>query len=357
MQSIEGPASAAAQEGMLAETGLRVEKRGPAPGHTLPAMSQATLNTADLNALPLPELYRTLAETGLIRRLFELARDEDLGAGGLAGDETSRAIIDEDRVLSAQLVIRGAGVVAGLAAIEDLIGVVAPDVVFEPAREDGSHVHPRDVLGAVRGPARQVLALERPMLNLVGRLSGIASRAHRFVQQVERTNARVLDTRKTTPGLRVLEKYATRCGGADLHRLGLYDAVLIKDNHLGGIAEGDLASRVAEAAERARAAAPDGLRFVQVEVDTLDQFKALLALDPGVIDIVLLDNMEPALLRDAVKLRLDARSPLLLEASGGIGLETIRVVAETGVDRISVGSLTHGAVSLDVGLDLQDAGA
>lgn len=313
------------------------------------------MSAPDLNSVPLPELYAELASTGLVRRLFELARDEDLGPeGSIEGDATSQAAAPDDRNVSAELAMRGAGIVAGLAAVPDLISVIAPEASFETTRPDGSVVHPRDAVATVSGPARQVLALERPMLNLVGRLSGVATRTARFVQQVERTGAQVLDTRKTTPGLRVLEKYAVRCGGAQLHRIGLYDAVLVKDNHIAGVPDDDLAEIITALVARARRA-NDDLRFVEIEVDTLEQFQRLLELPEGTIDIVLLDNMDPSLLRRAVKMRLDKRSPVRLEASGGIDLDTIRVVAEAGVDRISVGSLTHGATSLDVGLDFRVA--
>jgi nicotinate-nucleotide pyrophosphorylase (carboxylating) len=167
---------------------------------------------------------------------------------------------------------------------------------------------------------------------------------------VRGTRAAICDTRKTVPGLRTLQKYATRCGGATLHRIGLFDAVLLKDNHLGAFAAGTLAERVRQAARSARAAGP--VAFVECEVDSLAQLDELLALEQGVLDMVLLDNMGPATLAEAVR-RRDARAPhVQLEASGGVRLDTVRAIAESGVDRISVGAITHSAPALDLGLDL-----
>jgi nicotinate-nucleotide pyrophosphorylase (carboxylating) len=188
------------------------------------------------------------------------------------------------------------------------------------------------------------------MLNLLGKMCGVASMTARFVEQVRGTRAAILDTRKTTPGLRAFEKYAVRCGGGRSHRLGLSDAVLIKDNHLAHLDTGSLRNVITAAAREAKER-HDAL-FVEVEVDTMDQFAELLRVPDGLVDIALLDNMSLDQLRRGVKLR-DAESPgLLLEASGGVGLDTVRGIAETGVDRISVGGLTRSAVSIDLGLDI-----
>ena len=330
----------------------------------------------DLNALDLGALYRALSGGGLVRRLIELARDEDLGmapapvrpgdtpakaglgeAPGSAsiGDITTMACIGPDARAEAALVARGAGVVAGLAAVPELLEGFATDCRFEGRARDGQAVAAGTVLGTLRGPMDEVLEAERTLLNLIGRLSGIATRASEFVGALAGagpTRARLYDTRKTTPGLRMLEKYAVRCGGGFCHRIGLYDAVLIKDNHIAGVGAAELAEFVRAAAARARRLSPGPPAFIEVEVDSLEQFEALLTLAAGTIDIVLLDNMPPVEMVQAGA-RRDAVNPgLQLEASGGITLATIAAVARTGVDRISVGGLTHHAVSLDVALDI-----
>lgn len=303
---------------------------------------------ADVNALPLPALFASLSASGLVRRLLELARDEDLGE---AGDVTSLVAIAPARQGRARLVARSGGVIAGLAVIPELISVFAPDAAWHPEHHDGVEGDSRCVLGTLTGPLRQILALERTMLNLVGRLSGIATLTAQYVRALPGgTRAGIYDTRKTTPGNRVLEKYAVRCGGGRCHRMGLHDAMLIKDNHIAGVTPAELASFVQDAATRARAMRP--LYFVEVEVDTLDQYEALLTLPPGLVDIVLLDNMSPDLLREAARRRDAAQPGLELEASGGVTLGTLPLIAGTGVDRISVGALTHHAVSRDVALDV-----
>ena len=321
----------------------------------------------DLNALPLPDLYRELAATGLVTRLIELARDEDLGsedspwhgrarpeAGqSWGGDITTAACVDPSRTARAELGARTPGVVAGLACVPELLRVFAPGCGFEARVQDGGTVSAGAVLGIVHGPLDEVLGLERTLLNLVSRLSGVATRTAEFAKAMGPGRAKLYDTRKTTPGMRVLEKYAVRCGGGLCHRIGLFDAVLIKDNHLTGVSTGALAGFVKEAAARARSL-PGHVppAFVEVEVDTLEQLAALLTLPAGTVDIVLLDNMNAAQLRDAAGMRDRANPGLQLEASGGVNLATIGDIARTGVDRISVGGLTHAAVSLDIGLDI-----
>lgn len=303
---------------------------------------------ADINGMPLPELFACLSSTGLVRRLLELARDEDLGD---SGDVTSLVSISPNQQGRALLVARSGGIIAGLEVIPDLISVFAPDVRWEPTGQDGQEADARGHLGTLTGPLRQVLALERTMLNLVGRLSGIATLTAQYVRALPSgVRAHVYDTRKTTPGNRVLEKYAVRCGGGRCHRLGLHDAMLIKDNHIAGVSPEKLAGFVREAATRARAMR--SLHFVEVEVDTLEQFHALLTLPPGLIDIVLLDNMSPELLHEAARKRDLSNPKLELEASGGVTLGTLPLIAGTGVDRISVGALTHHAVSRDIALDV-----
>lgn len=313
----------------------------------------------DLASLSLPELYAELAREGHIRRLLELARDEDLGPDPERGDVTSRACVGASVRGRFHVVAREAGVVSGLACLDELLHLFRVDADAVVHVRDGQAVEAGACIAELRGQVRGVLGVERTLLNLVGRLSGIATRTRRFVQRVAGTGAQVCDTRKTTPGLRVLEKYAVRCGGGVLHRLGLFDAVLIKDNHLAamqGSAGGDaaFAEWVRFAVRRARDEAPRaGLRFVELEVDTLDQFRAVVEAGGCGVDLVLLDNMETASLRGAVELRdrCGLRGRLALEASGGVTLERIGEIAATGVERIAVGSLTHGAVSLDVGLD------
>ncbi|MEN0021359.1 MAG: carboxylating nicotinate-nucleotide diphosphorylase, partial [Planctomycetota bacterium] len=304
----------------------------------------------------LDALARELFATGLPRRLFEIARDEDLGPGGEPGDVTSEAVVAPDAELTAAVRAREPMTIAGLAMLEQLRDVVAPEVGIERIASDGDAATQDTTLATISGRAIDVLALERPMLNLLGRLSGIAALTRRVVDLIAGTGCDVCDTRKTTPGLRVLEKYAVACGGGTPHRLGLHDALLIKDNHLAamGSPTGDALTRsLTELCARARESHAD-LKFVQVECDTLAQAKAVLAVPAGVIDLLLLDNMPPDVLREAVAMRDDLQPSVKLEASGGISFDTVRAIAETGVDRVSMGALTHGAVSVDVGLDALD---
>ncbi len=305
----------------------------------------------DLNALSLPELFGALcADLGpLVRAMHR----EDLGPDGV--DLTSLATVDEGARLEAVIAAREGGVVCGLAAAPAVLGVFAPGARFEPSARDGDRVEAGRVVARLSGPARELLAAERSLLNLIGRLSGVATRAAAFVGAMgEGARARLYDTRKTTPGLRGPEKYAVRCGGGFCHRIGLHDAVLIKDNHLAGLTARQVGERVREAALRARAMREAGrqVRFVEVEVDSLGQLEAVLGVEAGLVDLVLLDNMPPATLHEAVCRRDAAGSRIELEASGGVTLETIRDIAATGVERISTGSITHHAVWLDVGMDV-----
>lgn len=314
------------------------------------------MDQTDLNALPLDEFYRRLAAGGLVRRLLELARDEDLGPAQRR-DLTSLCCIPETQRGTAAIVARVEGVVSGLAALPTLVEVLAPDVQVRLFASDGAWVKERTTLAEVCGPMRQVLALERTTLNLIGRLCGVATKTAQFVAamgnvEADGGRAKLYDTRKTTPGLRVLEKYAVRCGGGHSHRMGLHDAVLIKDNHIAGVGVAQLPAYIAAASAKARAFSPTPT-FVEVEVDTLEQFAALLTLPAGTVDIILLDNMTTEMLRQASQMR-DAHQPALqLEASGGVRMSTVHEIARTGVDRISVGALTHSAVSLDVAMDIE----
>jgi nicotinate-nucleotide pyrophosphorylase (carboxylating) len=205
-------------------------------------------------------------------------------------------------------------------------------------------------IATVIGPQRSILAAERVMLNFMTHLSGIATLTARFVAAIAGTRARILDTRKTIPGLRTLAKYAVRCGGGLSHRMGLHDAVLIKDNHLAGIPIAALKARLDEAITAARRLMPPPL-FVAVEVDTLDQLQIVLRC---AVDFVLLDNMPAEMMRHAAAIRDRVAPDVLLEASGQVNLQTVRAIAESGVDRISIGALTHSAPALDIGLDMQE---
>ncbi len=313
---------------------------------------------------PLEALARDLLATGLPQRLFALARDEDLGPGLL--DMTARVCPSDagPSTFHARVMARAAGVAAGLAFVPALLETfapAAPGLIATPRAQDGERMHPGQPLLHLQGPAASVVIVERTLLNLLARLSGVATLTDTFVAAAHAgaTAAQlpppvVLDTRKTTPGLRTLEKYAVACGGGTPHRMGLHDAVLIKDNHLAaaGVAADParLQHWLAEAAARARALRP-APAFVEVEVDTIEQFDAVLGLPAGTVDIALLDNMPAHVMQQAAQQR-NARAPRLrLEASGGVSLATIADIAATGVDRISVGRLTHHAASLDLGLD------
>jgi nicotinate-nucleotide pyrophosphorylase (carboxylating) len=265
------------------------------------------------------------------------ALDEDLGR---AGDVTSVATVPETAKAHAVLVARQAGVIAGLPLAVATFRRLTPDVQAQANVRDGAAVAAGVQLMTIMGPARAVLAGERTALNFVGRLSGVATLAADYVRHTAGTKARVCCTRKTTPGLRALEKYAVRCGGGFNHRFGLDDAILIKDNHIA------VAGGVRAVLERARAHAGHLVK-IEIEVDTLDQLREVLA--TGFADAVLLDNMDIPTLNEAVKL---ARGRVVLEASGGVTLNSIAKIAATGVDYISSGALTHSAPNFDVALDI-----
>ena len=271
----------------------------------------------------------------LVEPIVRMALAEDLGR---AGDLTSQACVPEAARLSVSWTARRPGVLCGLSCARLALHALAPEARFEVLVRDGDPVAPGQVLARAEAPARAVLSAERTGLNLAGRLSGIATLTRAYVEAVAGTGAQITDTRKTTPGLRSLEKYAVRCGGGVNHRFGLDDAILIKDNHVA------VCGGVGEAVRRARASVGH-LMKVEVEVDGLDQLDEALAAGP---DVVMLDNFTLPMLREAVA-RTAGR--ITLEASGGVNLETVRGIAQTGVDVISVGALTHSAPALDVGLD------
>jgi len=273
-----------------------------------------------------------------IHTLVKLALDEDLGE---RGDITSEATIAVDAQIRGKIVSKASGVIAGLSVAKVVYQCVDPDVVFEPQIEDGSAVTPGTLVCTVSGRGRSILTGERVALNFLQRLSGIASLTAQYVQAVAGTKTVILDTRKTTPGWRLLEKYAVRMGGGQNHRIGLYDMVMIKDNHI------DAAGGISAAVGQVRMY-PDakGLPII-LEVENLNQLREALELG---VDRILLDNMDEATMREAVAIT-SGRVPL--EASGNMTLERVAAVAATGVDFISVGALTHSAPALDLSMRLE----
>ncbi len=287
-----------------------------------------------MHALLAPAAFLSPLE---IEETVRRALAEDLGR---AGDVTSIATVPESTVARADVVARNPGVIAGLPLVARTLQELSDAVEIEPRARDGDNVTASTVLMRVHGPARAVLAAERVALNFLGRLSGVATATHEFVRRVAHTNARITCTRKTTPGLRALEKYAVRCGGGFNHRFGLDDAILIKDNHIA------VAGGIAAVLTRARAVAGHLVK-VEIEVDSLDQLREVL--DVGVADVVLLDNFDLHTMKEAVTL---VAGRLIVEASGGVTLESVAAIAETGVEYISSGWITHSAPSLDVALDI-----
>jgi nicotinate-nucleotide pyrophosphorylase (carboxylating) len=278
----------------------------------------------------------SLPET-LVRSAVAAALAEDLG---LAGDLTTDAIVPPEEVTAAAVVTRAPGVIAGLQLAEAAFHLLDPQAHLEVQIADGEKAPANAIVARVTGKARALLTAERVALNFLGRMSGIATLTRRYVDAVAGCRARIVDTRKTTPGLRAFEKYAVRAGGGMNHRVGVFDAVLIKDNHL--VVAGGVGPAIAAA--RARAG---HMVKVELEVDTLAQLAEALAHG---VDAVLLDNMSPEQLRNAVRL---VAGRAITEASGGVTLDTVRAIADAGVDLISVGALTHSAPVLDLGLDFE----
>jgi nicotinate-nucleotide pyrophosphorylase (carboxylating) len=271
----------------------------------------------------------------LIEPLVRQALAEDLGR---AGDITTDAIIPAEATVRAVIAAREPGVVAGLISADLAFRLIDPAVQLIPRAPDGAVIAKGDVIAELDGPARAILTAERVALNFMGHLSGVATATYQLVSRIAGTHARIICTRKTTPGLRVLEKYAVRCGGGLNHRFGLDDAVLVKDNHIA--AAGGIEAVVA--ALRGRLGP---MVKIEIEVDTLEQLEAALALG---IDAILLDNMPPETMARAVAI---TNGRAKLEASGGVTLERVRAIAESGVDYISSGAITHSARNLDLGLD------
>jgi nicotinate-nucleotide pyrophosphorylase (carboxylating) len=263
---------------------------------------------------------------------------EDLGR---AGDITSIATVPEDTRGRAVVVARKSGTISGLPLVAAAFRRLAPQIEIDPHGRDGTAVMAGTKLLTVAGDARAILSAERVALNYIGHLSGIATATAAFVTRIAHTKARIVCTRKTTPGLRALEKYAVRCGGGFNHRFGLDDAMLIKDNHIA------VAGGIRAVLTRAKAAAGHLVK-IEIEVDSLDQLQEVL--DVGLADVVLIDNFDPASMRKAVAM---VAGRLVIEASGGITLDSAAAIAETGVDYLSSGALTHSVQNLDIGLDIE----
>lgn len=331
----------------------------------------------DMNQTP---LAFGSAEQFAALRLIEAALSEDLGDGAFIGgspadrladvfsvttidslldempdslpseldrDLTCAALIDPTVTATINVVVRREGVLAGGPIAELVFGRLDPTVGWQSLVPDGTFVAAQTVVARASGSLRSLLIGERTALNFLMHLSGVATQTRKFIDAVAGTKAVILDTRKTLPGWRALEKYAVRCGGGTNHRMGLHDGVLIKDNHLAAWVRRSGASTIADAVRQVRGASPSGVA-IEVEVDTLEQLRDALAGGP---EIVLLDNMGPPMLREAVRLRDELAPATRLEASGGITLDNVREIAETGVDRISIGALTHSASALDIAFD------
>jgi len=306
----------------------------------------------------MPEFQQLTWDERLIddcRHLIRLAVREELER---EHDWTTVSLVPREAKAAAGVVAREDGIVAGLRAAELVCQEMNLQASWQPKVSDGDQVMRGETLATLEGSARDLLTAERTILNFIGRLSGISTVTRRFVDAIAETKARLYDTRKTAPGWRRLEKYAVRCGGGHNHRTGLFDAILIKDNHLALGAQ--LAGQQRYTPEQAVVAARQFVEqmqaqgelrremIIEIELDRLDDLEAVLAAHPH---IVLLDNMPLAMLREAVRRRDAARSDAELEASGGVRLDTVRAIAETGVDRISCGALTHSAVNFDVSMD------
>jgi len=291
-----------------------------------------------------------------LRDLIQLARREDLGND----DVTSRLMIGEDAVGVGTLVQKEVGIVCGLPIVEMVCR--AYDERLRVERIPGFHLEiiegrfsdaRQTPLLRIRGPARSLLSAERVMLNFLQRMSGVASLTQRFVRRVSGTNAKIYDTRKTIPGFRLLDKYAVRCGGGFNYRIGLFDGLLVKDNHIAPVPPRELVSYLSQAVAKSRA--EDASRPIEIEVDTLEQLREVLKVEGSFI--ILLDNMDCPKMTMAVDLRDKSgrKGQVELEASGGVTLETVRSIAQTGVERIAVGALTHSAAALDISLDLEQS--
>jgi len=278
-------------------------------------------------------------DINVLKKVIERFLQEDIGSGDL----TSEATLPPDQTGTAEFVAKGSFVVCGMETVASLVFKTQnPEIEIIQASQDTTPAAPGDILLTAKGPVLDLLKAERVALNIVQRLCGIATLTSRFVQKVKPLPVKILDTRKTTPGLRMLEKYAVRAGGGHNHRFNLADGVLIKDNHI------QACGSIKNAVARMREKTPHTMK-IEVEASSMEQVRECLACT---VDIIMLDNMEPATMREAVKL---AGGRALLEASGGINLDNVREVAETGVDFISIGALTHSAPACDISMRLQTA--
>jgi nicotinate-nucleotide pyrophosphorylase (carboxylating) len=290
-----------------------------------------------------------------LRSLIELARDEDRRGD----DVTSRLMVPEHAVGVGTLVQKDVGVACGLPLVEMICRAyderlrveMIPGFHMEIIEGRFSDARTTPLL-RLRGPMRSLLSAERVVLNFLQHLSGVATHTHRFARRVAGTGARIYDTRKTLPGLRLLDKYAVRCGGGFNHRVGLYDGLLVKDNHVAAVPLKELSGYLSKVVAQSRAEDPS--RLVEIEVDRLDQMREVLKVEG--VHVILLDNMDCPTMEVAIELRDAAgrKGQVELEASGGVTLETVRSIADTGVDRIAVGALTHSAPALDIGLDIEE---
>lgn len=269
--------------------------------------------------------------TDAVRRALK----EDVGAG----DITSIAAVGEGIIAEAVLLCKKDGVLAGIDVVKETFRLTDAKISFGILARDGQKIKSGDDIARLKGPARGILTGERTALNFLQHMSGIATLTSRYVDAVKGIDVKILDTRKTTPGLRLLEKYAVRCGGGHNHRMGLYDMIMIKDNHI--VASGSITNAI-----NAVKASRTGLK-IEVECKNLDEVKEVL--DTGGVDRIMLDNMSTAIMKEAVSL---VRDSIELEASGGVNLQTVRTIAETGVNYISVGALTHSAPALDISLEI-----
>lgn len=286
----------------------------------------------------MPETNRSFspAPNLLVKEAVINALKEDLG---LAGDITTNSIFNDQQIGTATLRARETGILAGSQFVDATFRELNPNSELNWKKRDGDALAPKDIIATIKAPVKTLLTGERVALNFLGHLTGIASLTNQYVKKISHTDAKIVDTRKTTPGLRFAEKYAVRAGGGENHRFRLDDAILIKDNHIA------FAGGINNAIEKAKEANGHMVK-IEVEVDTIDQLKECLS---HKIDVVLLDNIPPDLLKEAVKL-IDGK--FTSEASGGVNLDTVKEIAETGVDIISVGALTHSATCLDLGLDI-----
>jgi nicotinate-nucleotide pyrophosphorylase (carboxylating) len=303
-----------------------------------------------LRMIPFPPLSE-------IRELIDLARREDLGPQ--SDDVTSRLMVAEDAVSVGTLVQREVGIACGLPIVEQICRAyderlrveLIPGFHLEIIEGRFSDAQSTPLL-RIRGPVRSLLSAERVILNFLQRMSGVATTTHRYVRRVEGTAAKIYDTRKTTPGFRLLDKYAVRCGGGMNYRIGLFDGLLVKDNHLAAVPMREIARFLTDVVSRSRRESPD--RLIEIEVDTLEQLREVLKVSG--INVILLDNMDCPKMTIAVQHRDDAgrKGEVELEASGGVTLDTVRQIALTGVERIAVGAITHSAPALDIGLDIEE---